>query len=237
MKRSTLSVLLLALALGACESDSTSAESEASAKPDPVGASTDTLRYSIAPGFAWRTLLIDWYHVSFGSPLAVRTLANRPAAQAIILGGQKGSVALPASVDAQFEFYAKLGQYASDEAQGRFKQNFLDSIPIYENRHRWAMAPLVLARTDEYARMTLGQLGAGANPTDSVALGSGYVMLWVRDSIVAEQDVQLAGRKLTGRFGAGWHLLVYRDSGRTLTACPLSDTVRFRSDAPNPNLV
>lgn len=237
MIRSICSILLTGFALTACVSDpATSTPSNLSNGASGSG-STDTLRYSIEPAFAGRTLLVDWYHVSFNSPLAVRTLANRPGAQAFVLPDSRGHLALPATVDADFEFYAKFAQYALDEAKGELKTNFVDSAAIYESQRRWALAPLVVANSDEFARLTISQLGTGETPKDSVALPSGYVLLWVRDSIVAEQDGLLSKRKLTGMFKRGWHLLQYKDSGRSLTPVPLTDTVRFRADAPKPNLV
>lgn len=235
MRISTLSVALIACVLSACDPDPVAPAGESTKVEQPV--SLDTLRYSIEPSFDGRTLLINWYHASFSSPLAVRSLANRPMAQAFALSGPAGSLALPARVDSGFEFYARFAQYAADEAKGGLKQAFVDSAAIYEATHRWALAPLVAVRTDELARLTFAQVGAGAKPVDSVVLQSGYVLLWVRDSIVAEQDGLLVRRKLTGKFRAGWHLLQYKDSGRSLTPRPFSDTVKFRVDSPKPNLV
>jgi hypothetical protein len=223
----------LLVALAACVWSPDDPSPGLTVEPDVV----DTLRYDIDPTFAGRALLVDWYHVSFGSPLAARTLATRPMVQALSLADAAGRRSLPATVDSIFEFYAKFAQYAADEAAGSLKQNFADSAAWYQSHRRWAIAPLLVARTDEMASMTLAQYAAGETPKDTVALFADHVLLWVRDSIVAEQDGLLAKRKLTGNFGPGWHLLRYRDSNRSLESRPFSDTVKFRADFPKPNLM
>ncbi len=232
---SLVSLSVAALALTGCVSDPVDPVVE----PGTTSAtlSTDTLRYDIDPAFAGRVLLIDWYHVSFSSPLAVRTLATRPVAQAVALSGATGVVALPSTVDSLFEFYARCAQYAADEAAGEIKQNFVDSAAWYQSHRRWAIAPLVVVRTTEMASMTLAQMGAGNKPQDAVSRGAGYVLFWTRDSILAEQDGLLKRRKLSGWFKPGWHLLRYNDADRSLEARPFSDTLKFRADAPRPNLV
>lgn len=237
MIKSTLAILAISLALTGCTSDPSPSAPAESTPVSTRSGGTDTLRYAIDPSFDGRVLLVRWNHVSFQSPLAVRTMGTRPMAEAFAISGRTGSLALPSKIDSQFEFYASLRQYAADESNGTMKPGFVDSLQIYETQHRWAMAPLVIARTDEFARMTIAQTGEKAKLADTAGLASGYVLLWVRDSIQAEQDGLLTRRKLTGKFKAGWHLLQYKDSGRSLTPCPWSDTVRFRPDAPNPNLV
>jgi hypothetical protein len=237
MRILTFSVFISALSLTACVSNPVTPTPSINPGGANGSASSDTLRYSIDPSFAGRTLLLDWYHVSFESPLAVRTLADRPVAQAFAVSGEQGILVLPAIVDPWFEFYARFAQYVSDEGKGQIKQRFVDSAAYYEAVYRWALAPLVVARTDELARLTLSQLGAGESPKDSAVLQSGYVLLWVRDSIDAEKDGLLTKRKLTGKFKSGWHLLQYKESGRTLTPVPISDTVKLAPDAPKPNLV
>ncbi|HQF55546.1 MAG TPA: hypothetical protein PK208_10550 [Fibrobacteria bacterium] len=143
-------------------------------------------------------------------------------------------MALPARVDSSFEFYARIRQIDANDAGGKIDD---DTVAHYETEHRWALAPLLVAATDEIAKMTIGQMAAGAEPSDGEAYFSAHVLFWVRDSIVADDDGLLRKRKLTGRFGRGWHLLQYRDSGRSLTPVPFTDTVRFRKSFPNPNLV
>lgn len=237
MTKTFLASIAISLTLAGCTSDPSPTAPTESAAVSTRSGGTDTLRYAIDPSFEGRVLLVRWYHISFQSPLAVRTMGTRPMAEAFAISGRTGSLVLPSQIDSQFEFYARLPQYATDESNGSLKPGGVDSLRNYESLHRWAMAPLVIARTDEFARMTIAQSGAGAKLTDTTGLASGYVLLWVRDSIQAEQNGLLTRRKLTGKFKAGWHLLRYEDSNRSLTPCPWSDTVRFRPDAPNPNLV
>lgn len=244
MKTALLSLPALMLALVACDPESPVGTGATTADPagksdsvqDPTAAeaSRDTLRFRVEDGIAGRVMLTKWYHASFSEPILPKSLADRPVMQAFALPGESGWLALPARVDSSFEFYARIRQIDANDAGGKIDD---DTVAHYEAEHRWALAPLLVAATDEIAKMTIGQIAAGAEPLDGEAYFSEHVLFWVRDSIVADDDGLLRKRKLTGRFGRGWHLLQYRDSGRSLTPVPLTDTIRFRKSFPNPNLV
>lgn len=213
--------------------------------PDPVNdpanpvalSSKDTLRFAIEDSYSGRVMLAQWYHVSFSSPLAVRTLAERPGAQAFAVSGVRGAFALPASVDSLFDFDARMEKYLLDEVGRTDSAAVHDTALRYEHRRRWAFAPLVLGHTAELAGLTLAELGQGIKPSDDSVLQSEYLLFFVRDTVVADEDGLLRRRKLTGGFGPGWHLLRYQDSGRSLHPASLQDTVRFRPGIPKPNLV
>lgn len=226
--------LACGLALGCSNPTDPTPRSGGPAGTSPT-ADTPSLRISVEPTYSGRTLLLRWYHLSYQDPgAASRTLADRPLAQALSIPSREAVLDLPASVDTLFEFYVNANEYARTEMAGKLDQGDLDLIAKLSG-HRWAMAPLTLASSDEMAKVTLSRAAAWT-PGDTVALHGSHVLLWVREPLEANDDVYLKAWGLVGRVGAGWHLLRYEGSKR-MVPCPMSDTVFFRKSNPKPNLV
>jgi hypothetical protein len=146
-------------------------------------------------------------------------------------------LALSSDIDSSFDFYARLEAYLLDEAGWTDSAAAHDSSLHLERTHRWAMAPIALATDDLLARTTFANAAALTSSAAGSGLNSEFVLLYVRDTLVAQDDGLLRKRKLTGGFGPGWHLLKYNDTGRTLSPASFHDTIRFKTGLPSPNLV